>query len=179
MFLTRLILSLAEFGLSILLSILVIFSSYKGFLWMSPQMDAEAEIHKGNAAVAIMLASLMAGSALIMRQSIYPVVSILMVGLTGESGGAWGALRLAGYAAGHLAFGFLLSVACVQLSLKSFEKLTGDLDEEEAIRKGNVAVAVLLAAVVLILSTYMEQGVSALTKSLIPQPKLGGLRIMQ
>ncbi len=179
MFITRLILSLAEFGLSIFLSLLVIFSSYKGFLWMSPQMDAEAEVHKGNVAVAIMLASLMAGSALIMRQSIYPVVSILMVGLTGESGGAWGALRLAGYAAGHLAFGFLLSVACVQISLKAFEKLTGDLDEEEAIRKGNVAVAVLLAAVVLILSTYMEQGVSALTKSLIPQPKLGGLRIMQ
>ncbi|MBI5244786.1 MAG: DUF350 domain-containing protein [Elusimicrobia bacterium] len=177
MFFTRLILALAEFGLSAILAALVILLTYRGFLWMMPHMNGQEEIRKGNAAVAIQLGALMIGAALIIQKAIYPVVGILMVGLTGEAAGAKDMLLLGAYAAGHILFGFLLSVCCVWLSLKFFEKLTGDMDEDGEIRKGNVPVAVVLAAVILVLSMYMKEGVSAMTKSLIPQPKLGTLEM--
>jgi len=176
MFWTRLLISLAEFGLSILLSVFVVYWSYKSFIRMNTAFDAEAEIRKGNVAVAVLMASLMYGAALIMRESIYPVTSIITVGLTG--GGGHGFFTLAAYAFGHLILGFLLSIGCVQIALKFFGMLTRDLDEEGEIARGNTAVAVIMGSVVIIIALFMQQGVSSLTKSLIPQPKLGTLRMM-
>ena len=173
MFLTRLILSLAEFGLSLILAALTIVITYRGFLWLMPHMNGEEEIRKGNAAVAIQLGSLMVGAALITQKAIYPVIGILMLALTGGSAGAKNMPLMAAYALGHLLLGFLLSVCCVWLSLKFFELLTGAMDEDGEIRKGNVPMAMVLAAVVLVLSMYMKEGVSSMTKSLVPQPELG------
>jgi uncharacterized membrane protein YjfL (UPF0719 family) len=175
---TQLILAFAEFALSFALSALVILLTYRGFLWLMPHMDCEEEIRKGNAAVAIMLGSLMVGSALILQQSVYPVVGILMVSMTSESLTPKEFLLMAAYSLGHLVFGFLISVGCVRLALKFFEKLTGDMDEDGEIRKGNVPIAIVLASVVLVLSMFMKEGVSAMTKTLIPQPKLGGLQLL-
>ncbi|HAH08153.1 MAG TPA: hypothetical protein DCM05_16785 [Elusimicrobia bacterium] len=175
---TQLILAFAEFALSFGLSALVIILTYRGFLRLMPHMNGEEEIRKGNAAVAIMLGSLMIGSALILQQAIYPVIGILMVSLTSEGLGAKDYLLMAGYALGHLVFGFLISVACVQIALKFFKKLTGSMDEDGEIRKGNVPIAIVLASVVLVLSMFMKEGVSAMTKTLIPEPKLGSLQIL-
>ena len=177
MFWTRLIVSLAEFGLSIILSVFIVFWSYKSFVKFA-SYDVEEEIRKGNAAVAIMLGSLMIGSALILQQAVYPVIGILMVSMTSEGLALKDFLLMAAYALGHLVFGFLVSVGCVRLALKFFEKLTGDMDEDGEIRKGNVPIAIVLASVVLVLSMFMKEGVSAMTKTLIPQPKLGGLQIL-
>jgi uncharacterized membrane protein YjfL (UPF0719 family) len=179
MFLTRLILSLAEFALSLLLAALVIVSTYRGFLRLMPHMNGEEEIRKGNAAVAVQLASLMVGAALIAEKAIYPVIGILMLALTGGSAGAKGLALMAAYAMGHLLLGFLLSVCCVWLSLKFFELLTGPMDEDGEIRRGNVPVAIVLAAVVLVLSMYMKEGVSSMTKSLVPQPQLGTFQTLR
>lgn len=173
---TKLILAFAEFFLSFGLSALVIILTYRGFLRLMPHMDGEEEIRKGNAAVAIMLGSLMIGAALILQQAVYPVVGILMVSLTSEGLGPKDYLLMAGYALGHLVFGFLVSVGCVLLALKFFEKLTGAMEEDKEIRKGNVPIAIVLASVVLVLSMFMKEGVSAMTKTLIPEPQLGSLQ---
>ncbi|OGR57848.1 MAG: hypothetical protein A2X36_01680 [Elusimicrobia bacterium GWA2_69_24] len=177
MFWVRLLISLVEFSLSIVLSVLVVYSSYKGFVRLNTAFDAEVEIRKGNVAVAVLMASLMYGAALIMRESIYPVTSIVTVGFMG--GGGHGFPALAAYAFGHLILGFILSVGCVQIALRFFNILSGSIDEEEEIGRANVAVAVLMGAVILVVSLFMQQGVSSLTKSLIPQPKLGTLRMME
>ncbi|HVE13870.1 MAG TPA: DUF350 domain-containing protein [Elusimicrobiota bacterium] len=176
MFWTRIILSLAEFGLSIVLSVFVIFWSYKSFVRATTEYDAEEEIRKGNVAVAVLLSSLMAGSAVIFQQTVYPVIGILTLGLT-ASGNGLGVLL--GYAAGQLILGFVLSVACVEAGLRLFELLTRGLEDDNHIQKGNVAVAVIMAAVVLILSMFMQEGVSSLNKTLIPQPKLGSLGVVR
>ena len=175
MFLTRLIVSLAEFGLSIVLAVFVVFWSYKSFVKFTGAYDAEGEIARGNVADAVLMAALMAGASLILQQSIYPVVSIITLGMTSGGPAGYAPASLAAYAAGHLVFGFLLSIGCVQLSLRFFQLLNRDLDDEDQIRKGNVAVAVLMAAVILVISLFMQQGVGSLSKSLIPQPKLGVL----
>ena len=178
MFWTRIILSLAEFGLSCLLAVFVVYWSYKSFEKINPEFDAEKEIYKGNVAIATLMAALMYSSALIMRESIYPVISILTVALTSEGEGySWTSLIL--YSLGHLVFGFLLAVGCVQFAMKFFAVLNREIDETAEIRKGNTAVAVIMGAVIVIVALFMQQGVSSLTKSLIPQPKLGGLRTIE
>lgn len=178
MFWKRLILSLAEFGLSLGLSIFVVFWSYKSFVRANDGYDAEAEIRKGNTAVALLIAALTFSAALVMRETIYPVVSILSLGLTGSEDASHGVITLLAYAAGHLLLGFLLSVGTVQVALKTFNHLNRELDEDVEIARGNTAVAVIMSAVVVIVAMFMQQGVGAVTKSLIPQPKLGTLRLV-
>jgi len=177
MFWTRIILSLAEFLLTIFLAIFVVYWSYKSFDKINTRFDAHNEIYKGNVAIAILMASLMYATSLIMRKSIYPVISILTLALT-DGGEGQSLVALVFYAAGHLFFGFLLAVGCVQFAMRFFSTLNRDLDEITQIKKGNTAVAVIMGAVIVIVSLFMEQGVSSLTKSLIPQPALGELRVM-
>ncbi len=177
MFWTQIILSLAEFFLTIFLAIFVVFWSYKSFDKINTRFDAQKEIYGGNVAVAILMAALMYSTSLIMRESIYPVISILTMALT-NSGGGQSLIGLLFYAIGHLFFGFLLAVGCVQFAMKFFSLLNHEMDEVTQIKKGNTAVAVIMGAVIIIVSLFMEQGVSSLTKSLIPQPELGELRVM-
>lgn len=178
MFWTRLLISLAEFGLSLGLSIFVVFWSYKSFARANNSYDAEGEIRKGNSAVAILIASLTFSAALVMRETIYPVVSILTLGLTGSEEASHGVLTLLAYATGHLVLGFLLSVGTVQVALKTFTRINRELDEDAEIARGNTAVAIIMATVVIIVAMFMQQGVGSVTKSLIPQPKLGSLRLV-
>ncbi|MDE2290567.1 MAG: hypothetical protein KGL53_00685 [Elusimicrobia bacterium] len=180
MFWTRLVVSLAEFGLALGLSIFVVFWSYRSFArFNADAFDAEKEILRGNVAVSVLMASLTFAAALVMQETIYPVVSILRLGLTAPGGPAgYGLLLLFAYAAGHLLLGFLLSVGTVEVALRLFETLNREIDEQSEIAKGNVAVAVIMGAVVLIVAMFMQQGVGSVSKSLIPQPKLGALRVM-
>ncbi|MFA5139459.1 MAG: DUF350 domain-containing protein [Elusimicrobiota bacterium] len=182
MFWTRIILGLVEFGLSLGLSIFIVYWSYKSFVRVNRErFDAQQEIYKGNVAVAILMAGLMYAASLILQESIYPVVSIVTLGFTcgGEEGGR-SILSLVAYGLGHLVLGFFLAVGCVQVALKAFELLNAGLDEGKEIGKGNVAVAVLMASVVIIIALFMQQGVSTLEKSLIPQPTIGNtLRVME
>lgn len=178
MFWTRLVISLAEFALSLGLSIFVVFWSYKSFVHANDAYDAEAEIRKGNNAVAILIAALTFSAALVMRETVYPVVSILSLGLTGSEEASHGVVTLLAYAAGHLVLGFLLSVGTVQVALKTFSRLNRGHDEDKEIGRGNTAMAVIMASVVVIVAMFMQQGVGSVTKSLIPQPKLGTLRLV-
>lgn len=174
----QLIISLSEFLLSAVLAVFITFWSYRSFNRFTTAYNAQEEIYKGNVAVALLMAALMYGSALIMRESIYPVISIITVWLTDEAEGALGLPMLCLYAAGHLLFGFLLSISCVQLAIRAFGWLNKEIDEEKEIAKGNVSVAIIMSAVILIVSMFMQQGVSSLTKALIPQAELGALRVM-
>ena len=178
MFWTRLAISLIEFFLSALLAVFITFWSYRSFDRFNHCYDAQKEIYKGNVAVAVLMAALMYGTAMIMRESIYPVIGIVTVWFTSDGESARSLFTMVSYALGHLIFGFLLSIGCVQMAMRLFGWLNRGIDEDKEIAKGNVSVAVIVSAVILIVSMFMQQGVGALTKSLIPQPELGTLRIM-
>jgi uncharacterized membrane protein YjfL (UPF0719 family) len=168
--------SVFEFLLSVVLAVFVVYLSYRGFARMNRKAyDAQKEIYAGNVAVALLMATLMYAAALVMRESIYPVMSIITVGITsgGEGGYSYGMLAV--HCLGHLAFGFLLSVGCVHAALRAFSWLNRRIDENTQIKNGNTAVAVIMSSVVLVVALYVQSGVGALAKSLLPQPQLGGM----
>lgn len=177
MFTNRLIVSLTEFGLSIFLSIFMVFWSYKSFAQVQTQFDTEEELKKGNVAVALLLASLMVAASLIMKKSLYPVTSIITVYLSSPAEAAVPLWKLVMYCVGHLLFGFVITVGSIELSLRIFEKLSTEMDEDAEIARGNTAIAVVMAGVILVTSSYLQEGVSSLTKALIPRPALGQMRI--
>jgi uncharacterized membrane protein YjfL (UPF0719 family) len=80
---------------------------------------------------------------------------------------------------GSLAIGFLiailqvivglaLSMAAVYLGMKMFDKLTKGIEEMREIQKGNVAVGILMIAVILSIATVVKAGVLSLVLSINP-----------
>jgi uncharacterized membrane protein YjfL (UPF0719 family) len=64
-----------------------------------------------------------------------------------------------------------LAMKAVQVAMSMFDKLTPGVDEWEEMKKGNVAIGLLMAAVIYSVANVIGSGVSALTAALV-NPKL-------
>ncbi|MFA6490097.1 MAG: DUF350 domain-containing protein [Candidatus Micrarchaeia archaeon] len=67
-----------------------------------------------------------------------------------------------------LVLGLALALGSVYLGLKMFDKMTDGINEMDELKKGNVAVAILLGAIIFSIANVVEGGVSGLTSSLMP-----------
>ena len=64
-------------------------------------------------------------------------------------------------------FGILLSILSVYLALRFFDKMTEDIDELAELKKGNIAVAIVLLALVASIGTIVRQGVQQFDEILL------------
>jgi len=69
---------------------------------------------------------------------------------------------------GQLILGLALAMGSVYLGLKMFDKLTEGTDEMAELKKGNVAIAILLGAIIFSIANVVEGGVSSLSSSIAP-----------
>ena len=135
--------------------VMTVISAYLGvvlFGKMTRHVDEWAEIRRGNAAMGLVLASIVLGIALILRPALvvppsadvgprlYPIYALLT--------------QVAG-----LAVGLVLALVGIVLAVVLFDLLTGQIDELAELQKGNVAVGALLAAVVLAVSLLMSSAI--------------------
>ena len=73
-----------------------------------------------------------------------------------------------GIALGQLVIGLVLAMGSVYLGLWMFDKLTEGTDEMKELKKGNVAIAILLGAIIFSIANIVEGGVSNITQTLVP-----------
>ncbi len=58
-------------------------------------------------------------------------------------------------------FGIIIGIFSIYLSLKFFDKMTGEIDEIKEIKKGNVAVAIILVSVILSIAGIVSKGINS------------------
>jgi len=179
MFNTRVIASIFEFVLAVLMSGLIIALTYKVFIKANPDFDMEAEIKKGNTAVGTLVAAILFAASLILQKGMGSVVSMFRMHISapGESTMGLGKLALLGTA--HLGLSLLLAVITISVTLRLFGKLVRSLHAGQELEKGNLAVGIVLSSVVLIAALYVGEGVSAISKAMVPQPSIGQIEIMK
>ncbi|MEM4348480.1 MAG: DUF350 domain-containing protein [Candidatus Anstonellaceae archaeon] len=68
----------------------------------------------------------------------------------------------------QLVVGLVLAMGSVYLGLRMFDKLTQSTDEMAELKKGNVAIAILLGAIIFSIANVVEGGVSNLTQTVAP-----------
>ncbi len=68
----------------------------------------------------------------------------------------------------QLLIGLVFSMGSVYIALKMFDRFTYSLDEWKEIKRGNVAIGILLGGIVLSIAIIIEGGVSSITKSVVP-----------
>jgi uncharacterized membrane protein YjfL (UPF0719 family) len=182
MFLTQVTRGLFEFVLMALMSAIIIWVTYEMFVTANPDFHMGEEIKKGNLAVGTLMAAILFAASMILQKGLASVVTIFRVYLTTPTESGFTLFQLVLMSIGHLVISMVLALMTISMTLRLFGKLSrrfNDVAPGKELQKGNVAMGVVLASVVLVSAMYVGEGVSALSKSLIPQPSIGRVQIMR
>jgi uncharacterized membrane protein YjfL (UPF0719 family) len=181
---TRLLTSLIEFGFLVTISGLIIVVIYQIFLRAGTKgFDSEDAIKNDNVAVGILMATIMVSSALMLQKGLSASMGVfrLTMATPAETGLLLSETLLLVLA--HLLLSLTCIVVTLFVTLQLFNilnrKINPEMQMDQLLRQGNVAVGIVLSAVVLITTIYAGDGISAVTKSLVPQPNVGTVRIMK
>jgi len=110
-------------------------------------IDEWKEIKKGNAAIGIVMLSVVASVILLMEPFITEAVYAIRADLAPVTVALIILFTILNYMAGLLA-----SVILVFLSINLADRLTPDIEEFAELKKGNIAVALILGAAIIIIS---------------------------
>jgi len=163
---TRIGFSLLQLLLAIVLMGVSLYIGYHLFVRATRIVEGEKELLRGNKAVGIVIASFLIGIALVVQS-----------GISGVSAGVGKALSLnlftppslllIGISLLQLVVGIVLAVVTIFLALRIFNHLTGEVDEFEELKKGNVAVALELAGIIIAIALILQAGVAGITGTLL------------
>ena len=175
MSLQQVLFGLTELVISVLVSFFLVFATYRLILAITKRIDEENQLRSKNSAVGIVLGSVLVGEVIIVKQAIYPVMAVLQIFVLGEERNFGAYLEVLGFGLGYVLLTGILAVLCILFCFWLFDKLTPGIDEFEEIKSGNVAIAVLMAAMVIGVSILISSGVSGLTRALVPFPEIGSI----
>lgn len=171
----QIIFGLLEFLVSVLISFILIFGSYRLFLILTPRFDEEHQLKKKNISVGIILGSVLLGEAIVVKQAIYPVMAVIQIFVLGEEKNILGLLKMLGLSVGYVILAGVLAIICILFSLWLFNRLTPGINQYEEIKNDNTAVALFMALLIIGICFLISAGVSGLTRALIPFPEVGSI----
>ncbi|MEK6842994.1 MAG: DUF350 domain-containing protein [Candidatus Micrarchaeota archaeon] len=109
---------------------------------MTSKIDEMEELKKGNVAVGLVLASVIVSVATIISGGVARAVpSEFNLG----SGDFWSGL---GFGLLSLVIALIFAVVAQFVALRVFDSMTEGIDEQKELKRGNLAIAILLAAVI-------------------------------
>ncbi len=179
MFNTRVIVSLFEFTLAVAMSGVIIALTYKIFVRANPDFNMEDEIKRGNVAVGTLMAAILVAASMILEKGMGAVVSMFRLYISSPGESTIRLWQLVLICLAHLGLSMILAVITISVTLRLFGRLDKSLHAGKELQKGNLAVGILLSGVVLIAALYVGEGVSSISKALVPQPSIGRIEIMK
>jgi len=166
MLLVNAVIGLVQLIIAIIFSVVALYIGFSMMSKITKNIDEEKELAKGNVAVGIIVASVFVAIALVVQSG----VSGLSVGIgKAASVGFFSVdgLLAIGAAFVQLILGIVLAIAAIYLALNILDKLTKGVDEFEEIKKGNVAVALMMGGVIIAVAVIIQSGVLGITAALV------------
>jgi uncharacterized membrane protein YjfL (UPF0719 family) len=151
---------LIQLIIAIILAVVALYIGYSTFSRITKGMDEAQELRKGNAAVGIIIAAILFAIAIVVQSGIAGISIGIMNALAGD----WLSLVAAFI---QLILGIVLAIGAIYLALNIMDRLTKGVDEFEELKKGNVAVALLMAGVIVATAVIIQSGVIGITSALI------------
>ena len=149
--------------------IFAVVALYAGFLvlgWITKGIDEEKELAKGNAAVGILVASVFIAIALVVQSGVsglsVGINKALSIGIFSGDGIFTVVIALL-----QLFLGIILAVSSIYLALYILDRLTKGVEEFEELKKGNIAVALEMAGVIIAVAVIIQTGVIGITTSIL------------
>ena len=171
----QIIFGILEFLVSILISFVLVFGSYRIMLVLTKRFDEEQQLKKRNISVGVVLGSILLGEALVVKQSLYPVMAIIQLFVLGQERSPGNFAKVLLYSLGYVVLAGILAIVCILFCFWLFNRLTPRINHYEEIKNNNIAVALLMALFIIGICLLMSAGVSGLVRALIPFPEIGSM----
>jgi uncharacterized membrane protein YjfL (UPF0719 family) len=166
MLLTNVVVGLIQLIISIIFAVLALYIGFAVLIKINKNMDEEKELARGNVAVGIIVAAVFVAIALVVQSGVsglsVGINKALSVGILSVDG-----LLAIGTAFIQLILGIVLAVGAIYLALYVLDKLTKGFEEFEEIKKGNVAVALMMGGVIIAVAVIIQSGVIGITAAII------------
>jgi len=151
---------LIQLLIAIILAVVALYIGYSTFSRITKGMDERQELARGNVAVGIIIAAIFFAIALVVQSG----VAGISIGISNALAGDWISLIAAFI---QLILGIILAIAAIYIALNILDRLTKGIDEYAELKKGNVAVALMMAGVIVSTAIIIQSGVIGITSALI------------
>lgn len=166
MLLENAIVGLFQLVVAIVFAVVALYIGFAVLGKITKGIDEEKELAKGNAAVGIVVAAVFVAIAIVVESGVKGlsagISKALSVGLFSTDGIIAIALAVL-----QLVLGIALAVGAIYLALNILDKLTKGVEEFEELKKGNVAVALEMAGVIIAVAVIIQSGVLGITAALL------------
>jgi uncharacterized membrane protein YjfL (UPF0719 family) len=140
-----------------------VYIGLKMFDRMTKGIDEWKEILKGNVAVGILMAAVIFSIANVVQSGVGSLLTNLGADKPMDT-----MLIALGLGLINLAIGLIAAIFSIWIAIKVLDKITKDVDEMAELAKGNVAVAVIMAGVLIAVSFVIGSAVSGISNALSP-----------
>jgi uncharacterized membrane protein YjfL (UPF0719 family) len=152
--------------IAIILAVVALYIGFSVLNRITKGMDEAKELAKGNVAVGILIAAVFIGIAVVVQSGVSGVslgiAKAMSVGIFSVDG-----LVAIAVAILQLILGIVLAIVSIYLALKVLDHLTKGVEEFEELKKGNVAVALEMAGVIIAVAVIIQSGVIGITSALL------------
>ena len=135
-------------------------------------LDPSVDLQQGNVAAGIVHAASLLALGLLAHNAVNATFDAVDLTFRGASVPPVMLARLAFFAFTHVGVSLLVGSAVLALGMLLFDRMTPGVDELAEVRRGNVALALVLAAILLVLAQLTAPGLQAALNGLIPFPEL-------
>ncbi|MCX9026309.1 MAG: DUF350 domain-containing protein [Candidatus Methanoperedens sp.] len=162
------VVGIIQLVISIILAVVALYIGFSVFGKITKGIDEQKELAKGNTAIGILVASVFFAIGIVVQSGVTGISS----GIKAAQASAGGILSAGGLVAIgmgilQLILGIVLAIAAIYLALNILDKLTKGIEEFEELKKGNVAVALEMAGVIITTAVIIQSGVAGITAALI------------
>lgn len=161
------VVGIIQLVIAIILAVVALYIGFSVLGKITKGIEEEKELAKGNTAVGILVASVFIAIGLVVQSGVAGVSKGLSTALNaGDLLSLQGIIPIA-LAIFQLILGILLAIAAIYLALNVLDRLTKGIEEFEELKKGNVAVALEMAGVIITTAIIIQQGVMGISSALI------------
>ena len=155
-------------GLVAALGIWLAFRGLNRLLGTDPTVD----LRQGNVAAGIVHAASLLALGLLVHNAVNATFDAVDLTFRGPSVEPSALVRLTFFALTHVGVALLVGTGVLALGVLLFDRITPGIDELAEVRRGNVALALVLAAILIVLALLTAPGLQATLNGLIPFPDL-------
>lgn len=160
-------LSLIEIVLSILITVVIIFITYKILKWL---FFRGHDLRGDNLAFTIFTSGIILSVGIILSEILPSITNIIRLSTTQTETVDMATIVL--YAGLYLLIGFVIAVFINASVFLLFSVLTTGVDEFKEIKNNNISVAILVVAVLISITIILKDSIALLISSLIPYPEV-------
>ncbi len=161
------VIGIIQLVIAIILAVVALYIGFSVLDKITKDIDEQKELAKGNVAIGIIVASVFVAIGIVVQSGVVGISKGISAALSVLSTDATLAIAILIASVLQLVLGIILAIIAIYLALNILDKLTKGIEEFEELKKGNVAVALEMAGVIITTAVIIQSGVQGITAALI------------